>query len=244
LTFRELHAPSELVALLRLRHRVYVEHCGYSAPKPLGLDLTAHDARSRLFGVFRDEQMVGGVRLVLRKEQPIAPVMRAVHAVAEHAVHEQTSRCLPSEEAFDLVERMGARRELVDLEAGRLLALRPGVAPGMVDEIIIATLAVAQLASCRMYLYSCRTELGPRYARITNPRWTFAERASAGIQSDAFTFPVPTIAAVAAVEDSPYLEQALSYGEELERTGRILLFAGRAGVPAYSGQGAVPGHAR
>ena len=228
LTFRELDDPSELVSLLRLRHRVYVEQCSYGAAKPLGLDLTAHDARSRLFGVFRGELLVGGVRFVFRQEQRHATIMRALHAVAEHEKLDRTSRLLPSEEAFDLVAPLGPRRELIDLEVSRLITLRPGVEPGLVLEIMIATLAAAHLASCRMYLYSCSTQLGPRYARVTNPRWTFSEPVSAGIESDRFAFPLPTIAAVAAVEDSPYLEQALAYADELERTGRIALYAGRS----------------
>jgi hypothetical protein len=54
LVFRELTAPSEAVALLRLRHRVYFEERGYGSPKPFGLDLTVCLAASVWsFGVSR-----------------------------------------------------------------------------------------------------------------------------------------------------------------------------------------------
>lgn len=58
---RELTEPSDIVAFLSLRHRVYFEEHRYGVPKPLGLDLTAYAARSRMYGVFDAGSPVGEV---------------------------------------------------------------------------------------------------------------------------------------------------------------------------------------
>src|SRR4051812_4003436 len=100
--FRELREPEEIVDLLRLRHRIYFEQSGYGTPKPFGLDLTAHDLRSRLFGVFKGTQLVGGLRLVFRTEQSSAPLLRAVRAVIAEVIATAPTDALPSEEAFDI----------------------------------------------------------------------------------------------------------------------------------------------
>jgi hypothetical protein len=223
LVYRELHDPAEIVALLRLRHRIYFEERGYGAPKPMGIDLTAHDSRTRLFGIFRDGALSGGLRLVFRRDQPLAPVVRAVRAVVQDAVAEQHLSTLPSEEAFDLALALGARSELVDVEVGRLAVSRPAIGAGVVLRAMVATLGVIHLERCRLYLYSCAADLAARFARIASPRWLLEESVRDGIQSDGFTFPKRSVAVVAAPEDSPYFEQALIYAREIAQTGSIVL---------------------
>src|SRR6185312_1308401 len=139
----------------------------------------------------------------LRREQPLASMFRALRLVVD-AGDEAASMRLPSEEAFDIAEKIGAAHELVDVELGRLTLDRAALTPNLSIRLIIATLAAAQRVGCRLYLYSCATALSKRYARVTNPRFVFAPHAGSGIASDNFTFPKPTLAAVAAVQDSPY----------------------------------------
>jgi hypothetical protein len=221
LVFRELAEPAEVVTLLRLRHRIYFEECAYGAQKPLGLDLTVHDLRSRLFGVFRAGLLVGGLRIVLRAEQRLAPALRAIHAVVRDSSFEDTCS-LPSEEAFALQPVLGARHALVDAEVGRFVVVRSAVDREAVLQIMVATLAVLYLERCRLYLYSCASELAERYAQVAQPRWQLNQD-SAGILSDGFPFPRLSVAGVAAVEDSPHLQGALCYARELARVGSIRL---------------------
>src|ERR1700755_3105497 len=133
--FQELSSPSEVVALLRLRHRVYFEQQQYGPVKPLRLDLTAHDARSRLFGVMQDGTLVGGVRIVYRTEQPLAEFFRALRAGADEQPQPGSAE-LPSEEAFDLSARMGELRSSVDVEIGRLTLEARAVAPWLVNKLM------------------------------------------------------------------------------------------------------------
>ncbi len=228
LIFRELGTPSEVLALLRLRHRVYFEERGYGRPKPFGIDLTTHDTHARLYGLFRGAELVGGLRIVFRREQALGAVLRTVRAlVAGDAVGVEPAS-LPSEEAFDLSRTLGPRAALVDVEVGRLVVLRPGVDRGAVLEVMIATVGLLLLLPCRFYLYSCARELAARYARVTNPRWTLLEPTSDGIGSDGFPFPKSTVAAVAAAEESPYLEAALDYAHSFRERGYAELRAAPA----------------
>lgn len=224
LLFRELTAARDVVALLRLRHRVYFEERGYGDPKPLGIDLSVHDAYARLYGVFRGAELVGGVRFVFRHEQALAPVLHTLRAVTDGQSSEPRPSCLPSEEAFDLQSTLGARARLVDVEVGRLTMLHPRIHRGAVLQVLIASIGVMLLSRCRFYLYSCAVELAERYARATNPRWTLHEPFSDGICSDGFPFPKRTVAAVAAGEDTPYLETALAYAHSLHERGYAELF--------------------
>jgi hypothetical protein len=222
-SFRELHDPEELVVLLRLRHRIYFEQQQYGQTKALALDLTTHDTRSRLYGVFRDRALIGGVRVVFRNEQPTAALFRALRVVAESGP-EQTSDRLPSEEAFDLRASLGAEQAaLVDAELSRLTLERTLAAPWVVRQVIMATLAAVESQGCRLYLYSCASEIARSYARITNPRVTLAQHAPHGIASDGFVFPKPTVAAVATVSDSPYAATVGRYVRELRQAGAIVL---------------------
>jgi hypothetical protein len=223
LVYRELTSPSDVVALLRLRHRIYFEERAYGSPKPLGIDLSVHDANARLFGVFLGRELVGGVRFVFRGEQALAPVLHTLHAVVAGRTAEVRPTCLPSEEAFDLAGALGPRAGLVDVEVGRLTVLPSKVGREAVSQILIASISVLLLARCRFYLYSCATSLAKRYARATNPRWTLNEPVADGIGSDGFPFPKRTVAAVAAAEDTPYLEAALSYAHTLHERGFIEL---------------------
>jgi hypothetical protein len=227
LVYRELTSPSDVVALLRLRHRVYFEERAYGSPKPLGIDFSIHDANARLFGVFRGAELVGGVRFVFRCEQALAPVLHTLRVMVEGRPAELSPTCLPSEEAFDLAGTLGPRARLVDVEVGRLTVLHPQVGRAAVFQIMIASISVLLLWRCRFYLYSCATALAKRYARATNPRWLLHEPLADGIGSDGFPFPKRTVAAVAAAEDTPYLEAALAYAHTLHERGFIELGAGQ-----------------
>jgi hypothetical protein len=232
LVYRELTRESEVVALLRLRHRIYFEQRGYGKPKPLGIDLTAHDANARLFGVFSGAELVGGLRIVFRYEQALGPVLRTLHALVHDSRPAPIVAGLPSEEAFDLKQTLGPRAALVDVEVGRLAVVQPGVARGAVLQIMIASMGVLLLTRCRFYLYSCAEALAPRYARVTKPRWTLCEPTADGIASDDFPFPKRTVAAVAAAEDTPYLEQALACAHALHERGFVELSASAARAPS------------
>jgi hypothetical protein len=222
--FRELVEPVEVVALLRLRHRIYFEEQHYGPNKELRLDLTAHDARSRLYGVFQDGVLVGGVRLVFRDEQALAPVFRALRAVAETEPGPD-SHALPSEEAFQLVASLGPEHRRVDVEIGRLTLDSHVVAPWLVQHVTLAILAAVRTSCCRLYLYSCATSLAKRYARIASPQFRLETHSAPGIASDHFLFPKPTVAAVAAVDDSPYLNVIEDYAMRLAHDGVIDLGA-------------------
>jgi hypothetical protein len=124
--FRELSDPREVVALMRLRHRVYFEHRAYGPPKTHGIDLTSHDHRARLYGVFSGDDLIGGVRMVHRTEQPLALVIRAVRAALQDDTPESQVPVLPSEEAFDVEDVIGEQSGLVDVELGRFTLL-PGI---------------------------------------------------------------------------------------------------------------------
>lgn len=219
LILRELHAPAEVLALLQLRHRVYFEERGYGRPKPFGIDLTAHDTHARLYGLFRGPELVGGLRIVFRHEQSLGVVLQTLRVLLAGDAPWAQPVSLPSEEAFDLPRSLGVRAALVDVEVGRLVVLRPGVDQGAVLEVMIAILGLLLLLPCRFYLYSCARELAARYARVTHPRWTLLEPSAAGIASDEFPFPKASVAAVAAAEDSPYLEVALDYARSFRERG-------------------------
>lgn len=219
LVFRELEDEVSVVRLLRLRHAIYFDANRYGASKPLGIDLTAHDQRARLFGVYREDELVGGLRIVCRHDQPLAPMIRAMRAVVGAA--ESSSHTFPSEEAFELGRTLGAHRALIDAEVGRLFVCHDKVGRGVVRRMMIATLAVLHLMPVRLYLYSCAVALGQRYAAVAKPRWALEACEGAGIRADNFVFPTQSCAAVAALEDSPYFEQALLYAAELAETGAI-----------------------
>ena len=222
--FRELIEPDDVVALLRLRHRIYFEEQHYGPTKELRLDLTSHDARSRLFGVFQDGVLVGGVRLVFRNTQPLAPLFRALRAVAE-AEPEPDSHALPSEEAFALAENLGSESARVDVEIGRLTLDSRVAAPWLVQHVTLAVLAMVRASCSRLYLYSCATTLAKRYARIASPHFHLETRVGDGIESDHFLFPKPTVAAVGSVQDSPYLKVIEDYAMRFARDGVIDLSA-------------------
>lgn len=226
IVFQELSSPSEVVALLRLRHRVYFEQQGYGARKPLRLDLTAHDERSRLCGVFQEGTLVGGARIVYRSAQPLAEIFRALREVADEPPEPKSSE-LPSEEAFDLFGNMGEERASVDAEISRLALQAGAVSPRLIDKVMLACLAALYVQPCRLYLYSCAKSMARRYARVTNPRFAWEVHQNPGIASDQFTFPKPTVARVAAVEDSPYLDVIETFAQELRRSGSIDLSADR-----------------
>jgi len=217
---REIRDVEQLVVLLRLRHRIYFEQEQYGAIKPLRLDLTAHDSRSRLIGVYQDGVLVGGSRVVLRSEQSLASSFRALRNVADLAPEPET-RQLPSEEAFDLAAAIGADAQLVDAEVGRLTLDARVVSPVLGSRMVLATLAHAYAGGARMYLYSCARILAKRYARLTNPRHIVETKLQGGFASDNFVFPKPTIAAVAAVEDSPYARLILEYARQVRERGFI-----------------------
>jgi hypothetical protein len=202
---------------------VYYEERGYGAHKPLNLDLTAYDPRSRLLGLFRDDQLVGAARLVFRVDQPLAAVMRAIRAVAGGVVTEQCSNTLPSEEAFDLLAAPGLRRELVDVEVGRLVVSRGAVSAGVVLKMLVATLGVLISSQVQFYMYSSAFATARRYAIVTNPRWTLEVAERGGIDSDNFQFPLRSCAGIAVATDSPFYESALRYASEFAKTGSIAL---------------------
>lgn len=219
LLFRELSAPAEIVAFLRLRHKVYFEERGLGVPKPYGLDLTAYDARSRMFGLFRASALVGGVRLVLREPQAQAGVLRALHAVTGAGIEERSDGRFPSEEFFDICGRTGLYPELIDFEPGRLVAERPGLGRGLLREVSIALLAAAHLAGCRLYVYSASPEMCARYAPVTNPRWTVDECRHDVFEADGFRMPRTSRAAVGVLYDSPCLGRVVAYARELTSFG-------------------------
>jgi hypothetical protein len=221
--FRELADPAEIVALLRLRHRIYFEQSGYGSQKPLQLDLTAHDLRSRLFGVFRGTSLIGGLRLVFRSGQPAAPLLRAIRAVVQEVPPEAPGDALPSEEAFDVRGALGECASTVDVEVGRLMLLPTAAPPAIAARVVLATLAAIEQIKCRLYLYSCAVDIAKRYARFSNPRHQFEQPIADAIGSDGFVFPRPTVAAVAKVEDSPYWTEIKKAVIELEHSGQIVL---------------------
>lgn len=225
LVLRELKEPDEVVASIRLRHRVYFEERGYGATKPLNLDLTAYDPRSRLFGLFRDGQLVGGLRLVFRDDQPLAAVMRTIRAVVGDVVSEQRASTLPSEEALDLAAEPGMTRELVEVEVGRLVVSRGAVSASVVLRMMVATLSVLISSNVHLYMYSCAVGMARRYAIVTRPRWTHALLEHKGIHSDGFEFPSRSCVAIASPPDSPFYELARSYVDEFVETGSITLSA-------------------
>lgn len=215
LLFRELREPVEVVAALRLRHRIYFELHQYGPCKALRLDLTAHDERSRLYGVFRGTRLVGSVRLVLRHPQPLASLFHGLRAVVD-SDQEDTSKSLPSEEAFDVDASLGTERERVDGEISRFV-LEPGaVPPTLAPRVIVAALAAAESTGCRLYLYSCAVSIAKAYARLTRPRFVLVQHAEHGITSDGFVFPKPTQAAIAAPQDSPFARDIAVFAERLQ----------------------------
>lgn len=218
---RELKEPDEIRQLLRLRHDILFRELGYGALKPLGLDLDRHDHRAQFLGVFRDDQLVGGLRIVRRIEQHVAAIVRGMRAVAELSDKEEDGPTLPSEEAFDLTAHLGSMHKLVDAEVGRLVILRERSCPGLLPELLVAGLAALLNARVRLYLFSCATERYPRFAAVTEPRWRIETARSHRISG--FTFPRPTLACVAAPEDSRFFERALAYADELAAEGSILL---------------------
>ena len=207
---------------MRLRHKIYFEHRAYGPPRAHGIDLTSHDHRSRVYGVFCDRELVGGVRMVHRVEQPLAIVIRAVRAALQDDTTEASSRALPSEEAFDIAEAVGARSELVDVELGRF-SLLPGINPAISAQVLIAVLSVLVLEKHRLYLYSCSATIAPRYARYMRPIWTLTQLRKDSVGVAGFAFPMQTIAAVGAAEDSPYLPSVQRAAEELRQTGQFIL---------------------
>jgi hypothetical protein len=220
---RELHKPAEIVSLVRLRHRIYFEEQAYGSPKALGLDLTAHDTRTRLLGIFHGDRLVGGIRAVYRTEQSASIVFRALRAVAEDETPEAAPLRLPSEEAFDLSRVPGLSPQDVHVELGRFVLGGMTGVPWLAARAIVGALAVLQADHCPYYLYSCGISIARRYARVTRPRWTLHEPIAPGIASDNFTFPVPTIAAIARPEDAGLGDTLLEYSRQLDRTGRIVL---------------------
>jgi hypothetical protein len=223
LVFRELSAPAEIVAFLRLRHKVYFEERGLGVPKPYGLDLTAYDARSRMFGLFRGGVLIGGSRIVLREPQAQAGALRALHAVTGAGIEERLDGRFPSEEFFDVCGRTGLYPELIDFEPGRLVAERPGLGQGFLREVSIAVLAAAHLAGCRLYVYSASPEMCARYEPVTNPRWTIDECRSEVFESDGFRMPRASRAAVGVLYDTPFLDRVIAYARELRGFGFVRL---------------------
>jgi len=221
--FRELLHPAEIVAMLRLRHRIYFEENGYGVTKPLGLDLTAHDACSRLFGVFCDGSLRGGVRVVYRTAQASAMVFGALHAVVDASAPLTTSPLLPSEEAFDLASMPGVVPKDVHAELGRFALERTAAVPWLAQRTIRSVVAVLHAEHCPLYMYSCAKVVAKRYARVTNPCWTLQQSKRDGIGSDHFVFPKPTIAAVARPEDATEGDVLRHYVRQLRRTGMIVL---------------------
>ena len=228
---RALLEPEEIVSMLRLRHRIYFEEKRYGAPKPLGLDLTAHDERCRLFGVFLDSALIGGMRLVYRNEQAANLVFRAVRAVASDARPLPSSPLLPSEEAFDLSRVPGLPAPDVRAEFGRLVLDGHAGVPWVLAHTITAGLAALYAEGCPLYMYSCAASLAKRYARVVNPTWTLNHAASEGIRSDGFVFPKPTIAAIARPEDAALGASFQDYVQQLNRSGAIVLSREPPAVP-------------
>jgi hypothetical protein len=221
--FRALRAPHEVVELLRLRHRVYFEECGYGSLRPHHHDLTAHDLRSRLFGVYLGPRLVGGLRLVFRTEQPEALVLAAVRAALQEKLPLATGDGLPSEEAFDL---RGAADPLLarpDVEIGRLALLRDVRNPELLFSVMLATLTALHVAGARSYLYSCARERAARFAQVANPRLVLEQPCAEGFASDHFVFPLPTVAVLSVPSDSPYFGRACAAEAELRRSGQIVL---------------------
>jgi hypothetical protein len=219
--FRELSDPREVLALMRLRHRVYFEHRAYGPPKAHGIDLTSHDHRAQLYGVFSGNDLIGGVRMVHRTEQPLAPVIRAMRAALQDDTLESQSRVLPSEEAFDLEDAVGVQSSLVDVELGRFVLL-PGISPAVSAHVLIAVLAVLVVRQHRLYLYSCAARIAPRYARYMRPDWTLTRLRQNSVGVAGFAFPVETVAAVGAAKNSPYFSTVQRAADELSRTGRLI----------------------
>jgi hypothetical protein len=224
-SFRELCEPAEIVAMVRLRHRVYFENNHYGPLKPLGLDLTAHDTRSRLYGVFRDAELIGGVRLVYRTEQASANVFRALRAVVGDATPFACGSLLPSEEAFDLHSVPGLETKDLQVEMGRFVLEGTARVPWLAPHAIVSLIAVVQAQRCPLYMYSCATTLAKQYARVTNPFWTLEQPTGVGIHSDGFVFPKPSVAAVARPEDGLMREALLDYAAQLHQTGVATLAA-------------------
>lgn len=218
--FRELEDPAEIVALMRLRHRIYFEDNAYGAHKPLQLDLTVHDSRSRLFGVFRAGQLVGGVRIVYRTEQANARIFRALHAVVRDTAVIASASDLPSEGAFDLHAVPGTQPAQIEAELGRFVLDRTASSPWLVQHLMTCSIAVLHRQGCEAYLYSCSTTNAKSYARIANPYWTFGQATSPGMHSDQFLFPKPTVASVARPKDArpnaalhDYVDQLVQHDE-------------------------------
>jgi hypothetical protein len=220
---RELDEPSEIVALVRLRHRIYFEEKGYGPTRPFGLDLTAHDARTRLFGVFQGDSLIGGARVVYRTEQRAAVVFRAVHAVANETRPLVSKPLLPSEEAFDLSTIPGLLPGDVHAEIGRFVLEGTAGTPWILARAITGLLAMLRVEGCPFYLYSCATTLARRYARIVRPIFTLEHAIADGIASDGFVFPKPTIAAVGRPKDAALGDILSDYVEQFSETRAIRL---------------------
>jgi hypothetical protein len=161
------------------------------------------------------------VRMVHRTEQALALVIRAVRAALQDDTPESQTAVLPSEEAFDLQEVVGAQSALVDVELGRFTLL-PGVHPAVSANVLIAVLAVLMAERHRMYLYSCAATIAPRYARYMRPDWTLTQLRQNSLGVEGFAFPVETVAAVGAAQNSPYLSTVQRAAEELSRTGQLI----------------------
>ena len=216
--FREIRSHYEILDLLRLRHRIYFEERQYAEPKPHGLDLTPHDHLSRFYGVFRGRELVGGVRFAFRVEQETASMMRGIRQEFQWPEEEASMGQLPSEEAFD-VRIIGARASEIDVEPGRFV-LTSGLSGWVGPQVLVSVLAVLLLEGARLYLYSCGTKIGQRYARYMTPAWTLRPQ---GKGLGGFAFPTPTIAAIGSPNDSPYIQLARAAADELRVFGSILL---------------------
>jgi hypothetical protein len=215
--FREVCSYDEVLDLLRLRHSIYFEKHQYGDPRPHGVDITPHDHLSKLYGVFRGKELVGGVRFVFRHETPVATVIQEIQADVQDYTT-RTYRGLPSERAFDV--RGTGSEDRIDVELGRFV-LTSGQENWVSSQVLISVLAVCLLERVRLYLYACSTKIAPRYARYMAPTWTLTESQAEGL--DGFAFPLKTIAAIGAPDDSAYLLAAQSAADELRTQGFITL---------------------
>ena len=211
--FREITSLEEALGLLRLRHRIYFEEHKYGNPKESGLDLTPHESCSRLFGCFRDQEIVGGIRLVYRTEQPMSKILAGLQNT------DWKPGVLPSEVAFDFKPDMGHLYSDLAVELGRFAIVR-GNGKVITAQTLVAILGVLLHENPSFFLYSCRTRMAAHFANFFKPRWSISNPRASGFLG--FDFPKETSAHIALASDTPYISAAQAAAEELNQTKQII----------------------
>jgi hypothetical protein len=197
--FREITSLEEALGVLRLRHRIYYEKQAYGNPKESGLDLTPHEPCSRLFGCFRDREIVGGMRLVYRTEQLMSKILVGLQDT------DWKPGVLPSEVAFDCKLKMGHLYSDLAVEIRRFTVVR-GNGRVIAAQTLIAILGVLLAENPGFFLYSCRARMAAHFANFFRPRWSISNPRASGFLG--FDFPMETSGHIGIAIDSPYISAA------------------------------------